>query len=338
MYAYPLTQHGSTRILQLREIDEPTPQENQVKVSVERIGINYAEILSRRGQYRWAPPLPYVPGMEAFGTIEELGENVDNKKVGDKVIIVNQHGAYAEKMIAPEHLVFSALDHFTPEENAAYVVNFITAWVALMKLARIQESDHVLINAAAGGVGTAAVQIAKSMGCTVFGTASKPDKIALLKGLQADYSINYRKDEFDKIIRNVNSGKGVDVVLELVGGKVFRQSKALLNPFGKMVIAGVASLKFNRKNPFTWFQAYKNRPQYDILEMAQASQGIMATHIGYLINDVDVVQRLWEELTTHTHEHQMKPVIGKIINFEDLPEAHRFIESRKSYGKVVVKL
>lgn len=337
MRAYTLTHHGPASSLKIQEVPDPVPGPGEVCVRVRRIGMNYAEILSRRGQYRWAPKLPYVLGMEAFGEIEAVGEGV-NRKAGELVIAGWQYGSYAEKMIVPDYMALPALEPFSPEENAAFIVNYMTAWVGLMKLARLQSSDSVLINAAAGGVGTAAVQLAKGLGCTVFGTASHPDKLLLLEKLGVDYPINYQELDFASVIREAQSGRGVDVVLELVGGETFRKSRDLLNPFGKLIIGGMAGLKWNKRNPLTWPHLLRNIPRVKLLQMAQHSTGLLATHIGYLIKHQDVVQSEWQALTSYVQEHNIRPVISEVFPFEQLPQAHAFIESRKSYGKVIVTL
>lgn len=337
MRAYPLTKHGGIGVLKMQEVDEPEPNAGEVKVSVSHIGINYAEILSRRGQYQWAPKKPYVPGMEAYGTIEALGPGVD-RQIGEQVIVGAQYGAYAEKMVLPEYLALPKLPDYSDAEQAAFLVNYMTAWVALMKQARLLADDKVLVTAAAGGVGTAAVQLAKHYGCRVLGTASKDYKINLLNDLDIDAAINYQVDNWDEQVRQFDAEGGVDVVLELVGGDTFKKAKELLNPFGRIVIAGVASLKWSKTNPLSWPAAIQKIPRFDIRKMAIGSNGILATHIGYLIKNRELSMQLWKELSSFAIKHSIKPVVSHVFNFDQLPQAHEYIESRKSYGKVVVKV
>ena len=337
MKAYLLTRHGAAATLRPQEVPEPLPGPGEVRVRVQYIGVNFAEILSRRGQYRWAPPMPYTLGMEAYGTIDAVGPGVD-RVVGERVIAGGQYGSYAERMIVPSYMALPPVPHYTPEENAAVLVNYMTAWVGLMKLARLQASDSVLVNAAAGGVGTAAVQLAKAQGCTVFGTASRPDKLTVLEQLGVDYPINYRTHDFEQMIRQTQSGQGVDVVLELVGGETFRKSRALLNPFGKLVIAGMAGLKWSPWNPLSWPTLLQHIPRARLLQMAQRSSGLLATHIGYLIKDQTVVATEWAALSAYLQQHAIRPLISAVFSFDQLPIAHRFIESRTSYGKVIVSL
>ncbi|WP_425391930.1 quinone oxidoreductase family protein [Ekhidna sp.] len=335
MKAYQLRKTGKPRILKLEEIPAPVPGAGEVKVKIETIGINYAEILSRKGQYSWAPKKPYVMGMEGYGEVVELGQGVTKHKVGDKVIIGQQYGSYAEYTCAPEHLCFPAFENFTPEENAAYLVNFMTAWVGLKKLCRVSSGERLLIQAAAGGVGTAAVQIGNALGCVTYGTASQDVKLDLVKKLGGK-PINYRKTDFYQEI--MNDGGGVDCVLETVGGDVFKKSMKLLNPFGRLVVIGFASMNIKWWNPISWVKTYLDAPKVNMMKMATESKGIYASHIGYLTENEALTVDIWDELLEFTNKHNLKPVVGKVFQFDELPEAHKFMESRDSVGKLVIKV
>lgn len=335
MKVYQLRKTGKPRILKMEEVPEPTPGSGQVKVKVMAIGINYAEILSRKGQYSWAPKKPYVMGMECYGEISEVGEGVSKFKVGDKVIVGQQYGSYAEYTCAPEHLCFPAFEQFSAEENAAFLVNFMTAWVGLKKLCRVKAGERILVQAAAGGVGTAAVQIGTALKCKVYGTASRDYKLDLIKSL-GGVPINYRMNDFYQEI--INDGGGVDCVLETVGGDVFKKSMKLLNSFGRLVVIGFASMNLKIWNPITWIKTYRDAPKVNMMKMAIESKGVFASHIGYLTNNEELTLEIWDELFEFVNRHNLKPVVGKVFDFSNLPEAHEFMESRKSVGKLVVRL
>ncbi len=336
MKAYVLRKSGSADSLKMEEVVEPSPKSDEVKVKVASIGINYAEILSRRGQYRWAPKRPYIPGMEAFGEVVEVGSRISNFKIGDKVVVGGQYGAYAEYLVSKEHLTFPAGRSLSPAENAAFLVSFMTAYVALVKLAKVSEGESVLIQAAAGGVGTSAVQIAKALGAEVYGTASKDEKMQVLKDLGCDHPINYHNEDFQQYIRD--HGGGVDAVLEVVGGEVFKKSVKSLNTFGRLVVVGYASIPFKKWNPFTWYTTWKNAPKLDVLKMAAFSTGIMATHIGYLTEKPEISKAAWDELSDFMEEHKIKPIVGKTFSFDQLSQSHAWVESRDNVGKTVVLL
>ncbi|MEQ9467299.1 MAG: zinc-binding dehydrogenase [Ekhidna sp.] len=335
MKVYQLRKTGKPQILKMEDIPEPDPKRGEVKVKIETIGINYAEILSRKGQYSWAPKKPYVMGMECYGEVVEVGEDTSTYKPGDKVIVGQQYGSYAEFVCAPEHLCFPAFKEFSPEENAAYLVNFMTAWVGLKKLCRVEAGERILIQAAAGGVGTAAVQIGRALGCMVYGTASKDYKLDLIEKLGGK-PVNYATTDFYEEI--IKDGGKVDCILETVGGDVFKKSMKLLNSFGRMVVIGFASMNLKIWNPISWIKTYIDAPKVNMMKMAMESKGIFASHIGYLTTNEELTSEIWEELSAFTSKNNLKPIVGKVFKFSELPMAHSFMESRDSVGKIVIRL
>jgi len=338
MKAYVLNKVGQANVLKISDVESKPVGPNDVRVQIETIGLNYAEIQSRKGLYAWAPKRPYIPGMEAFGQIEAIGDSVSNLALGTPVIVIGQFGCYAEEVVVPANQILPAFENYNPAENAAFAVQFMTAWVALFEVCRMRTTDRVLIQAAAGGVGTAAVQLAKALGCEVFGTASKDSKLDLIRTLGIDHPINYSTTDFVEFIREQTGGQGVDVILEVVGGEVFRKSLEILNPFGRLVVIGFASLNLNKLNPFSWWQTWQDIPRVKIDAMATASQVVGASHLGYLLKDTQRLMRIWKELTAYTREHGLKPVVGHEFKFEEMAEAHRLMESRQSHGKIVVHI
>lgn len=337
MRAVVLQRHGGPSVLKVTELPDPTPGPGQVAVRVKTIGINFAEVLSRKGLYGWAPKMPYVPGMEAYGEIIAVGSGAD-RTIGEAVIIGAKHGAYAERMVVDEAQALPAIEGWSDEENAAFAVNYMTAWVALFNMARLRPDDTVLVQAAAGGVGTAAVQLAGRFGCTVYGTAGADDKVAMLEELGIDGAVNYRTTDFEAEIRRLTNGRGVDVVVEVVGGEVFRKSVRLLAPFGRILVVGFAGYELNKWNPLSWYRTWRDLPKAGIVQMSERSFGIMASHLGYLLQDADLVQATWEELTSFVTQHSIKPVVGHVMPFGEIAEAHRLMESRRSRGKIVLRV
>ncbi len=338
MKAYLLKKHGSPNVLQLEDVPMPTPGEGEVRIKVRYIGLNYAEIQSRKGLYNWAPKLPYIPGMEAFGTIDETGQGVKKSKIGENVIVPTKYGAYSEYIIVKEELTLIPIPDFTDEQNAAFSVNYMTAWIALMNMARLKSNDSVLVHAAAGGVGTAAVQIAKKYGCKVYGTVSQSKKIETLKNLSIDHAINYSNSDFEKEILVMTNGAGVDVIIEVVGGDVFKKSLRLLKPFGRIVVIGFASLNLKKWNPLSWINTIKDIPRANIKSLAVSSTGILASHIGYLLKNPKIMQMIWKDLIGFVRTNNIKPVIGHQFSFNHLSKAHEMMESRKSTGKIIIRI
>jgi NADPH2:quinone reductase len=338
MKAYLLTRHGPPAVLQLAEVPPPEPRAGEVRVRLRALGVNYAEVLSRKGLYGWAPTLPYVPGMEGAGEIETLGPGVTGRRIGEAVIVGAQHGCYAQAVCVPAHQALPALDDFTLHENAAFAVNYVTAWVSLMEMARLRPSDVVLVQAAAGGVGTAAVQLAKAFGCTVYGTAGADGKLGLLKRLGADVAINNRTTDFEAEVRRCSAGRGVDVVLEVVGGEVYRKSLRLLSPMGRVVVVGFAGLDLRKWSPLSWWRTWRDIPRARVAELAVRSTGVLATHVGYLLPERERLAGLWADLVWYVKRHHIRPVVGSTFPFARMADAHALLESRRSTGKIVIEL
>jgi len=337
MKAYLLHKSGGPQKLALSEVKEPVPGGGEVRVKVHYVGINYAEILSRKGLYGWDVKRPYVPGMECAGVIEKAGDGVDPSRVGERVMVGAKYGAYAEKIVVPAVNAAPALEQYSLEESASFLVNYMTAWVSLVKMARITPRDSLLVTAAAGGVGTAAVQLASKMGCKVYGMAGSEEKIELINSLGAKRGFNYRNPECFKDL--VAETGGIDVVLEMVGGNIFKHCLDCMNPFGRVVVAGFASLDLNKWNPVSWVQTWMDIPRADVGKMARRSIGVMSSHLGYLLEQEPKLMRgVFSELSEFVTERGIRPVVGKVFPFEQAGEAHRYIESRKSVGKVLLKL
>ena len=337
MKAYILNKHGKPHVLKMQEIPEPTPLKDEVRVELKYIGLNYAEILSRKGLYGWAPNKPYIMGMEGFGIIDAIGDKVTQFKIGGKVIVGSQYGTYAEKIVIPQGQALKPFDHLSDIENTAIAVNGLTAWVALMDLARLKVDDKVLIQAAAGGVGTMAVQIAKAFGNTVYGTVGSDKKLKLLSQLGIDIGINYRKEDFADFIKS-QTKNGVDVILEMVGGDVYKKSVELLNPFGRIMIMGFTGLDLNKWNLFSWYKTWQDLPKMKLSHLAENSYGVLASHLGYLLPNEKLLNTIWDKFSDFIIQHQLKPIVGHTFSFLDLPQAHALMESRNSQGKIVIKL
>lgn len=337
MKAVVLTKTGEPEVLLVTNINEPAPGPGEVRVRIHYAGINYAEILSRKGLYGWAPKRPYILGMEASGLIDELGEGVDAALLGQSVMVGAKTGAYAEKIVIPTNQAIPSPESFSMEESAAFLVNYLTAWVSLFTMAKTQPGDKVLITAAAGGVGTAAVQLCSALGCRVYGMAGSEGKMDFIKSLGAKDAFNYSSpDCFEDLLSQTN---GVDVALETVGGDVFKRSLNSLNPFGRIVVAGFASLNLKKWNPYSWYKTWRDIPGADIRVMSQKSVSVMSCHLGYLMEEEpEKMESIYVELKDFVLRHGIKPVIGKVFILGEAPRAHRHIESRKSVGKVLLRL
>lgn len=337
MRAILLEKHGGPEVLVPANVKEPVPGRGEVLVKTAYAGLNYAEILSRKGLYGWAPKLPYILGMECSGIVERVGEGVDPSRIGRSVMVGAKYGAYAERIAVPDKSAVPLVHGFTMEEGASFLVNYMTAWVALFKMAKVGPGEKVLVTAAAGGVGTAAVQLAARAGCEVYGMAGSQTKLDLIKSLGASESINYRDPDCFKELLSVSGG--VEAVIEVVGGNVFKRSMQVLTPFGRIVVTGFASLDLNKWNPLSWIETWRDIPRVDVGKLARGSHSVMSSHLGYLLDrEAGLMEMIYSELEKFVTEHGIKPVVGRVLPFDQAAAAHEYVESRKSHGKVLLRI
>ena len=323
------------KTLKLVEMPEQKPEENEVLVQIEYIGINYADILSRKGLYGWKPKRPYIPGMEASGMIIEVGKNVPAERIGQKVMIGTQNGCYAERVVVPSYQALVAIPHFTMQENAAFLVTFMTAWIMLFELAHLKSSDTVLISAAAGGVGSAAVHLACKLGCKVYGLAGSEEKVDFIKKSGAVNAFNYRQSDWAGLVRS--EIHHADVILEFVGGDVYKTCFDLLGPFGRIGIAGFTSFNLKKWNPFSWYRTWRDMPRIPIARLAKKTGSVLASHLGYLLKEPEKLLEIYNRLVNYTTNYKIKPVIDREFPFQDALQAQKFIEQRNNIGKVLLK-
>jgi NADPH:quinone reductase-like Zn-dependent oxidoreductase len=314
-------------VLRITEVATPVPRAGEVRVRIHVIGINFAEVLSRRGLYGWAPRLPYILGMEAFGEIDAIGDGVTTHQPGDAVIVGTQFGTYAELICVPAERALPPPRGFTPEQNAAFAVNYLTAWIGLMEMARLRATDTLLVTSAAGGVGSAAVQIGAKFGARVIGAAGG-SKLDAVRALGADLALGY--EDLARL-------PPVDVVLEMSGGDVYRAALQHLAPMARVVIAGASAAFPRTRNPLARLAALRNLPRARIFDMLSRSYGVMSFHIGRLL-DSGAVAPSFRDLVQFTESHGIAPVVGHEFAFEEIGDAHRVLEERRNVGKLVVRV
>jgi NADPH2:quinone reductase len=277
--------------------------------------------MQRRGVYPGGPETPYVPGMEVAGTVDATGDGVGVSE-GDRVVAMLSRGGYAEYAVADARTLLPFPDGLSSEEAAGFPVQFLTAHSCLFGWGGLEEDDAVLVQAAAGGVGTAAVQMASNAGAEVFGTASKPEKLEHAASFGCDHPINYEETDFRETVDDETDGEGVDLVLESVGGDVFDRSLDALAHFGTLVTYGVASgAPANASNQRLLFE----------------NKSVVGFHLGQASrHDPSRVMKAVPEVTDGLENGDLTVVVGETFDLDDAGEAHAFIEERDSIGKVVL--
>lgn len=316
LYAFPMkaivaTRTGGPEVLELQELPDPQPQEGEILVRVEAAGVNFADTMQTLGAYPGGPQPPFVPGMEFAGVIEGTGERVMGFAAG---------GAYAERIAVPRSSAMPYPAAWGAAEAAAFLVNYLTAYFAYW-MANVIPGERVLIHAAAGGVGTAAVQLADAYGVETYGTASSDEKLARLKELGLDHPINYKQTDYEKEIQQLTNGEGVDVVFEMLGGEHTAKSIRLLRPLGRVIVYGMATGQL---------------PQFDFLAMFQRNASVHALWLTPLARDVDKMQQAFDDLLAWAEAGRFRPIVGHTLPLGEAAEAHRMLLERRSYGKIVL--
>lgn len=338
MKALFITRFGSPSVsFELKDAPDPIPNEDEIVIKTEGFGINYADVMARMGQYQDCPPLPAIVGYEVVGKIEKIGSNVHGFEYGDRVLAFTRFGAYAEKAKAPAIACVKINDSIPLDEATALATQYCTAFYAAHISTRLFKNDHVLIQAAAGGVGTALVQMAKLKGCIVYGTAGSEEKCQHLKKIGVDFPINYSTDDFVKRIRQIRNGKGVDVVFDSLGGITFGKGFSLLNPTGRIIGFGAAESS-GSNNPLGIIKllfGFGFRSAVHLLIQSRSINGLNMLRVAD--HRPDIMQYCMESVVKLYQEGKIKPVRGGIFDSDKIAEAHTYVQSRNSKGKVAVK-
>ena len=328
--------YGPPSVLKVDEKRTPTPRKNEVLIQNYFTGINFAEIMARMRLYPGAPKPPATLGGEGCGIVESIGENVKKFKEGDRVMVLSRHGSYATHICSNENSVMPLPNQFSFEEGAAFPVIYITAYMMMFDLGNFRKDEIILIHGAGGGVGTAAIQLAQSMGGKIIGTASKWKHEKLHK-MGVDQCIDYNKENVYEKIMKFTGNRGVDLIIDPVGSHNWKISYKCLAPLGKMIIFG--DQNFVKGKTFNFFTSMKeifSMPKFRPIDLMSKNKSVMGYHLGRLAGAEDKIQRAVTKLHALAKDEKIKPVIDKIFPFTMAPEAHSHIQNRKNFGKVLL--
>ncbi|WP_373200173.1 zinc-binding dehydrogenase [Mycobacterium marinum] len=332
MRAVVITKHGDPSVLQVQQRpDPPPPGPGQLRIAVRAAGVNFADHLARVGLYPDAPKLPAVVGYEVAGTVEAVGAGVDESRIDERVLAGTRFGGYSEivnvtatdSVMLPEGLSF--------EQGAAVPVNYATAWAALHGYGSLRAGERVLVHAAAGGVGIAAVQFAKAAGAQVHGTAS-PGKHQRLAELGVDRAIDYRRDGWWKGLDSY------DLVLDALGGTSLRRSYELLRPGGRLVGYGVSNMQEGEKRSLRRVapHALSMLRGFNLMKQLEESKTVIGLNMLRLWDDRGTLEPWIAPLSEALGQGTAAPIVHAAIPFAEAPEAHRILAARENIGKVVL--
>ena len=322
MRAIEVAEYGGSDALEVVDREPPTPDADELRVDVTAAGVNFADVEQRRGNYPGGPRPPFVPGLEAAGTVLEAPDE-SGFAAGDRVTTLTSSGGYAERAVAPVGATISVPDALSMREAAAIPVQGLTAHNTLFSWGGLAAGERVLIHAAAGGVGSRAVQFAARAGAEVFATASTGAKRDLARELGADHAIDYTDEDVAGVIDDLTDGAGVDLVLDGVGGDAFAASLEALAPAGRIVSFGMAGGSVPTvATPRLFFQ----------------NQSVIGYHLTNALETVpERVQAAVPDVLAALEDGDLEVVVGGTFDVENAREAHDALEGRETVGKVVLE-
>jgi NADPH:quinone reductase-like Zn-dependent oxidoreductase len=331
MRAVVITKHGPPEVLAVQERpDPPAPGACQVSIDVRAAGINFADTLARIGLYQDAPKPPCVVGYEVAGTVSTVGADVEGVAAGDRVVAGTRFGGYSERVTVAASDVVAIPESMSFEAGAAIPVNYATAWAALHRYGSVREGERVLIHAAAGGVGTAAVQLAKRAGAEVYGTAS-PAKHDFLRQLGVDHTLDYTRDGWEKGLPKL------DLVLDAIGGRSFRTSYDLLRAGGRVVCYGASSISPGEKRSIpAAIRTVVRMPRFNLIKQMSDSKAVIGLNMLRLWDEFGTLDEWIDPLRALIDDGTVEPVVAEAFPFDRAPDAHRMLAQRRNVGKVVL--
>jgi NADPH2:quinone reductase len=333
MKAIQFSNYGSPDVLQYVTVDKPQPGAGEILIKVESVSVNYSDVARRsNAPYPFPTPLPFIPGSEVAGIVEALGKGVDGPPVGTPVFALVGQGSngYAQYAITPAQQVIPVPPGLDLDQAASLPVAGTTALLILREMAGLQGGERILIQGAAGGVGSYAVQMARILGAgQIIGATSSAAKFAAVKDFGATDVIDYTQPGWAQEVRTLTKGQGVDVLLEMSGGSNFAQGLAALAPFGRIIVYGVAS-----GNPLEFDDEARLRFFYN----PSLNQSIQVFNLGLWFGlRPQAAGKAMADLIGLVASGQVKAPVQQVLPLSQAAEAHRLMESRRTTGKIILK-
>jgi NADPH:quinone reductase-like Zn-dependent oxidoreductase len=330
-----IPRHGGPEVFEVRDAPEPVPGDGEVRIRVRAAGVNFADILARIGLYPDAPKPPVVVGYEVAGIIDAAGADVTMLHEGDRVVALTRFGGYSDAVVVPVSQAFRFPDQLSDAEAAAVPVTYLTAAIALYRMAAVTAGETVLVHNAGGGLGIAATQLANLRRATVIGTASAAKHDAL-RSFGVEHAIDYRHADVEAEVSRLTRGRGVDVILDPIGGRSFAASYRMLAPLGRLVMLGISSMASERRNAWRVFHSWWGTPSFNPFSMINRNRGVFGLNVGHLWEERRALQPLMDLLLTELSAGRLQPVVAKTFPLDRAADAHRFIQNRANIGKVVL--
>ena len=326
----------SEKAFEKRGFDILDPEGIDVVVETEAFGLNFADVVMRHGMYRGAPPKPFIPGYEVVGRVIKLGPNADPTLLDKRVIAFCRFGGYAKHIVTQDYATVP-IENQPAGELLALCTQAATAYYMAAYLTNIHEGDRVLVHAAAGGVGSILIQLAKLKGAVVFAKVGSEEKEELVKSLGADHVINYRKDDYYKKMKELLEGSILDISFNPAAGKSYKQDRALLGSGGRIVMFGASELSGAKYGIFSKLNFVKNMGIVIPVSLMMTSQSILGVNMLNIADEKPkVLQHCLEEVVKLYLDKKIKPFVGGEYKAEELVKAHSDLESGMTRGKLAI--
>lgn len=329
-----ITRAGGADVLQIREQPDPDPGAGEMRIRVRAAGINFADVMARKGLYPDAPPLPCTVGYEVAGVVDALGAGTDPAWRDKEVFALTRFNGHADTVVVPESQVFAKPGNLSFEQAAAIPVNYLTAWQLLVAMGGLKAHESVLIHNAGGGVGLAAIDIAVHIGATIYGTASA-HKHAFLRERGLHHAIDYRNEDWGRALDKLTDGRGVDLITDPIGGKHFRKSYRHLRSTGRLGMFGISTAT-EGFGKLGLIRMALQTPFFHPFGLMNENRGVFGVNMGHLWHEQDKVRIWMRELLECQARGMVRPHVDRVFSFDDAKDAHRYLEERRNTGKVIL--
>lgn len=326
-----ITRPGAPEVLQEREAPDPLPRAGEVRIRVDVCGLNFDDVLARTGGLPGAPELPFVPGAEVAGVVDMVGQGAPEIKEGDQVLAATRFGGYSDVVCVPWKQVFHRLDWMSARDAAALPVNYMLAYVLLIVMGSLRKGDTVLVHRAAGATGLAALDICRIVGAETFGTAG-PDKHDFLRARGLDHAIDYYHYDYEREIRELRGGRGVQLILDGFGSD-WRKNYRLLEPAGRLLHYGASG---GRQRWWQRLYAFLSAPAYTPQRLMQDNKGVLGVRLSELWEQGELAREWMAQIIRWYDEALFRPHIDRTFPFHEAAAAHDYLQKRKNVGKVLL--
>lgn len=331
-----ITRAGGPEVLEIRETATPEPGPGEVRIQVSAAGINFADTLARKGLYPDAPPLPCVVGYEVAGVVDALGSGVGADLAGRRVLAMTRFNGYSESVVVPANQVFDLPDSMDFITGASIPVVYLTAWQLMVIMGSLKAGERVLIHNAGGGVGLAAIDIALHVGAETIGTASGRKHESLReRGLH--HAIDYTQGDWQDQVRDLSDGRGVDLVIDPLGGEHWKRSYRALRSGGRLGMFGVSTASEGKLgSKMRLLKTALQMPFFHPIGLMNVNRAVFGVNMGHMWHEADMLRTWMDSILAGIKDGWVRPHVDSTFTFEQAGEAHSHLEERRNFGKVVI--